>query len=74
MNRLFNFARNGGTGRLMDVKKEMEIYRLDSLGLIKTRLTGFGELITRDGYTYMHSGKENDNHRKGCLLYTSRCV
>jgi exonuclease III len=62
------------SGKLSQVEKEMKEYRLGILGLSEVRWPEFGELQTRNGFTFLYSGQagEDAEHRQGVgIMLTS---
>ena len=59
------------TGKTAQVTKEMERYDLDILGVSECRWTGAGRKKTRDCFTILFSGKENE-HANGVALIINR--
>lgn len=61
------------SGKLEQVSREMERYKLAIIGLSETRWNGFGEFRLRDGKTLLYSGKEEgENHESGVGILLTR--
>jgi len=50
-------------GKVAQVARQMERYRLDLIGLSEIRWTGAGRIKMRNGYTIIHVGEESEQQR-----------
>ena len=62
------------TGKLSQVVKEFDNYRLDLLGLCETRWTGSDKKSLQSGHTFIYSGRGDDIHEQGVGLLMSKKV
>lgn len=61
-------------GKLRQVEREMDSYKLDILGLSEVRWLDHGEMTTREGGTFLYSGPtgEGAEHRAGVGILLTR--
>ena len=62
------------TGKLSQVVREFDNYRLDLLGLSETRWTGSDKKTLQSGHTFIFSGREDGIHEQGVGLLISKKV
>ena len=60
------------TGKLAQVLREFQNYRLDILGVCEARWTGRGQRTLISGHTILYSGRSDDQHTEGVALIMSR--
>ena len=56
------------TGKLAQVVKDMDRYRMDIIGISEARWTGSGMMEERSGNSVMHSGREDNQHTEGVTI------
>ena len=59
------------TGKLAQVIKEMDRYRMDIIRFSEARWTGSGIMKERSGCTVIQSGREDNQHVEGMAIITS---
>ena len=61
------------TGKLAQVVREFDEYRLDILGVSEARWSGSGKRRLASGHTILYSGRADDQHTEGvAMIITSR--
>ena len=60
-------------GKTAQVAREMQRYRLYLMGLNEIGWTGAGRIKTRNGYTMIHAGEQNE-HRRGVAIMMSQAT
>ena len=58
-------------GKLAQIMKEMDKYRMDIIGMGEARWEGSGMAKERSGHTVIHSRREENQHRK-CINHHVR--
>ena len=62
------------TGKLAQVIKEMQSYKIELLGVSETRWTGSGSRKLLSGHHILYSGRADDHHSRGVGIITTREV
>ena len=62
------------TGKLSQVVREFDNYRLDLLGLSETRWTGSDKKSLQSGHVFIYSGRGDDIHEQGVGLLVSKRI
>ena len=56
------------TGKAAQIKREMNKYNIQILGIRESRWTGNGVITTNSRNTIYYSGREDNNHREGVAM------
>ena len=56
------------TGKVAQIKREMNKYNIKILGISESRWTGNGITTTNSRNTIIYSGREDNNHREGVAI------
>ncbi|XP_055997865.1 craniofacial development protein 2-like [Ostrea edulis] len=62
------------TGKLAQVVREMEYYKIELLGVSEARWTGSGSKQLVSGHQILYSGRTDDHHSKGVAIITTKEV
>ncbi|XP_048743102.2 uncharacterized protein LOC125656542 [Ostrea edulis] len=62
------------TGKLAQVVREMEHYKIELLGVSEARWTGSGSKQLVSGHQILYSGRTDDHHCKGVAIITTKEV
>ena len=62
------------TGKLSQVVKEFDNYKLDLLALSETRWTGSDKKSLQSGHVFIYSGRGDDIHEQGVGLLVSKRI
>jgi len=61
-------------GKLAQVVREMEHYKIELLGIRETRWTGNGSRQLVSGHQILYSGRSDDHHSRGVAIITTKEV
>ncbi|XP_062611962.1 uncharacterized protein LOC134273760 [Saccostrea cucullata] len=62
------------TGKLAQVVREMEHYKIELLGVSETRWTGKGSKQLVSGHQILYSGRTDEHHSRGVAIITTKEV